>query len=165
MLNKILSIILSIAILISPAARAEDFDIPLPALIQGEVDPGYAISPMKKGQKAPFSGVLLSPGATAEITVRLNSAKDDIRLEVNKVKLEMAALNDLNLEKKRLEYEADLEIIRSNLEFTTKQKDAAIIALEIEKEERPSKTFWFSLGTITGIGLSLTILFAAKELR
>jgi len=62
------------------AYTQESTDLPKVETQQGEIDPGEAISPMKSQQKAPFTGVLLSPKAVATITAKLLSIVERIKL-------------------------------------------------------------------------------------
>jgi|LauGreDrversion4_2_1035121.scaffolds.fasta_scaffold354881_2 biopolymer transport protein ExbD len=80
-MKKIISAVLLFSFFSSNVTYAQDTtDLPRIETQQGEVDPGEAISPMKSQQKAPFTGVLLSPKAVATITAKLSSIAEKIRL-------------------------------------------------------------------------------------
>ena len=57
--------------------------IPVPTLAADEPDPGAAVSPMKKGQTAPFTGTLLSPRAVAAVVAQIETQQQSVVIEVN----------------------------------------------------------------------------------
>lgn len=80
-MKKIISTVLLLSFFCSNVAFGQDAtDLPKVETQQGEVDPGEAISPMKIQQKAPFTGVLLSPKAVASITAKLSTIVERIKL-------------------------------------------------------------------------------------
>ena len=71
---------------ITTSAHAQELELPKVETPEGEADPGEAISPMKMNQKAPFSGVLLSPKALAVITAKLKSVDSKVKLASEEAK-------------------------------------------------------------------------------
>jgi len=59
-------------------------DITLAPLVQGEMDVGDAISPMRMGQRAPFTGVLISNHATAHLLVDRLAMEQQCQIEVTR---------------------------------------------------------------------------------
>jgi hypothetical protein len=163
-MKKIVTLLMSgLMTLNSFTVKAADPLLPQINVPESEVNVGEAISPLRKGQKAPFTGVLLSPAAVASLTVRLSFFQDEIQLEINKIKAEAAAEIQLSVSQKKAEFEADMAIIKANLEFSEKQKDLLQKSLDEEIKNRPSRSTWFSLGILAGTGVTLTILFATRQ--
>jgi len=80
-MKKVISTVLLLSFFFSNVTYGqESADLPKVETQQGEIDPGEAISPMKLQQKAPFTGVLLSPKAVATITARLSTVAERIKL-------------------------------------------------------------------------------------
>ena len=97
MWKRLLSLILCFALLFGtsrPALADNGITFPEVPVVAGEPDVGAAVSPMKKGDKAPFSGVLLSPRAVATIIAQIHATTDQIKIEVDKAKAESKAQCD-----------------------------------------------------------------------
>lgn len=164
MLKYLLVSFLSLSILSRDlVARSQDFELPVPALLEGETDPGRVIAPLRKGQRTPFTGVVLSPQSVAEIIVRLNSLDDEIQIEINRVKAEMMAEMSLRLERQKSQHDADTSVFKANIESLEEQKNILDQTLQNEIKNRPSRSVWFSLGVLGGVGLTIGILFAVSN--
>lgn len=163
MINKIISFFLIISFAFIGPLRAQDWNLPVPTLLEDEIDPGASVSPLKKNQRAPFTGVLLSPMAVALLTTKLNSLDEEIQLELNKLRAELMAEMKLKLDNQKSTYEADISILNSNLESVTAQRQSLYEQLQNEIKNRPSKPLWFSLGVLSGVGLTIGILFAISN--
>lgn len=164
MFKYLLSCVLSISLVSKDlTVFAQDFELPVPVLLEGEPDPGRVISPIRKGQRTPFSGVVLSPQAVATLIVRLNSLDEEIQIEINRVKAEMMAEMSLRLAQQKSSYEADLSIVRANLDSAEAQKNILGDKLQKEIRNRPSRAIWFSLGVLGGVGLTVGVLFAVAN--
>lgn len=148
-----------------PPKGAKD-PLPSPTLVLGEKDPGLAISPMKKGQKAPFTGVLLSPQSSANIIVEFETFQERIQLEVNKaIKQEQAdcqkKVSDLSAQS-----ETDKKILQANID--EKGRTISNLRTEVKKlnddaAARWAPTTWIGLGTAGGILLTVLTAFAISK--
>lgn len=143
--------------------QAQDFELPVPALLEGEPDPGRVIAPIRKGQRTPFTGVVLSPQAVAALVVRLNSWDEEMQLEINRVKAEMMAEMSLRLSQQKSSHDADISVVQANLNSMRGQKGLLEDRLQNEIKNRPSRTVWFSLGVLGGVGLTIGVLFAVAN--
>jgi hypothetical protein len=134
-----------------------------PAPVAGEVDPGNAISPMKKGQTAPFTGVLLSPQAVATITVNLNSIADKIKIEVTKAHGDDKAQCDALVNTIKINADADSK--RLNAQLTASKADNKVITDRLAKAEKsaPNLSLWVGGGVLGGIVLTLVTTFAVGK--
>lgn len=162
--NFIIFLLCGLMIFNPHLVQANGPDLPEITVPSNEDDVGEALSPLRRSQRAPFTGVLLSPAAVAKISVRLRSIDEEIQIEINKIKAEAAAHAEFVISQKKAEFDADMAIIQANLEFCEEQKNALERDLIKEKQSRPSRSLWFSLGILTGAGITLTILFAANQL-
>jgi hypothetical protein len=140
--------------------------LPSPSLLPGEKDPGAAISPMKKGQRAPFTGVLLSPEASANVIVEFETFQERMRLEVDKaIKQEQAdcqkKVSDLDAKSV-----ADKKILKANVDEkgrTITNLNAEIKKLKDEKATEWAPTTWMGIGTAGGILLTVLTAFAISK--
>lgn len=82
----------------------------------GEVDPGEALSPMKSGQKAPFSGVLLSPKAVASIIARLASIGESVKLAESEATARAEEVCRTEKSTMQIRTKADDTILRARIE-------------------------------------------------
>jgi hypothetical protein len=160
-MKKILAVLINISILVqSLPLYADDAVKPgmsalveevAPEVPKAEKDLGAALSPLKKLQIAPFTGVLLSPLAVANLIAELNAKSEEIKIEVDKAKDDA---------KVKFEYEktilqnsciADKKVIEANL--INQQKQVALLdaALRAEIESRPSPAGWAILGLAAGV--------------
>lgn len=123
------------------------------------------VSPMKKGEKAPFDGVLLDAAAAAKIIVDKQEAKRQCEIEIEK---------EVNLTKAK--FTLDLENMRASRDALKKELDARIALKEdhiqfLEKEairnaKKASNTKWWLIGGIAiGIALSVGGAFIIREVR
>ena len=95
-MKRIISFLTCLSIVFSSSAvHADEISLPqTPKPVEGEVDVGAAISPMKKGDKAVFTGLLLSPRAIATMIAQTNALKSQIPIEIQKAKGEEKAQCD-----------------------------------------------------------------------
>jgi len=135
---------------------------PVPQLQLDEPDVGKAISPLKLGQKAPFTGILLSPEAIAVVTSELKTQKQRVELEVNKaVKL---CQND---------YETQLTIAKIDINSTqqiadakqtalVQQNDLLIKRIKVLEDSYVNPTWYIGGGFLGGIGITTAIILLTK---
>ena len=149
MKNGIIASILLLSFLNTNAVRAEELTkLPKIETPYGEIDPGEAISPMKRDQRAPFTGVLLSPKATAKIIVDLNSLEDRVKLEV---KHAVETQNVICLREKNeinIKAEADKNILNASIQ----EKLRTIKLYEEQLKKETNKT---DPGVLVGIGAAV----------
>lgn len=162
----IASLLLASQLSLASTAIADDaVSIPAPPPpVSGEIDVGAAISPMKKGQVAPFTGVLLSPKALATIVVQLNTVPDQIKIEVDKTKAEDKANCDFNVAETKNRLETDKKILQAEVDSANKRVN---ILSDIVKQQEASKSnngLTTGLvgvgGVLVGIGATVLAVFA-----
>ena len=120
------------------------------------------VAAIKKGQRAPFDGILFDKRAEATITAKRESAVKVC--EINK-----------DYELKKLKAQCDFDKRFLTIEKTTAQnkhdslmnlKNAEVKRLEkaLDKATKPDYSrFWFVGGFVAGVGLSIGIFYAAAQ--
>ena len=147
----------------STSAFADNISLPLPKPIPGEVDVGAAVSPMRKGQIAPFTGVLMSPKATASIIVELNSISTKIQIEVNKVKSEDKAYCDSRVNEANITAETRVKIMQATIDFNTKERKILEDRLKREESSSPNVALWAGGGFVIGVATTVLTVFAINK--
>lgn len=135
----------------------------IPDPVPGEVDVGTAISPMKKGRIAPFTGILLSPKATATIIAELNSFNDRIKLEVDHARAEEKALCEFRVAEQKTNCDADKKVLQAQIDARKKEVDALNEALKKERDSRPNTVLWTGLGFGAGLITTVLTVFAVSQ--
>lgn len=139
-------------------------EISLPA---GEPDVGAALSPMKKGQVAPFTGVLLSPMASAIMITQINSLDAQIKIEVDRARAEEQAKSDFKVKEVTITLNADKSILQAHLDERTKEINILTDALKKEESNRSNTPLWMGVGTgvglIVGVGITVLTVFAVGQ--
>ena len=149
MKKGIIASILLICFTTTSMVRAEELTkLPKIETPYGEIDPGEALSPMKRDQRAPFTGVLLSPKAVAKITVDLKSIDDKVKLEVRQATETQVAI--CLREKNEINIKADAD--KSILEASVQEKLRTIKLYEEQLKKESGKP---NPGTVLGIGVAI----------
>jgi hypothetical protein len=159
----IVSIILLLAMLFTSVARAEKPAFPSVELLPGEPDIGAAISPMKKGQVAPFTGVLLSPKAVATIVAELNSFDDRIKIEIDKVHGEEKAQCEYAVNDVKIKADADAKIAQAK--FEENEKRIKVLEDTIKEQQASSSDPLLYGGLGFGLGVAATVLIVYATAR
>lgn len=128
-----------------------------------EPDPGEAISPMRKGNRAPFTGVLLSPRAMAKILVDIKTAQERVAIEVDKAKAECEANCDKKASDKAASCEADKKIAEATIEQNIKEIQSLNKELKDLRDDQPNVYLWTGLGVLAGIGVSVLAVYAVSQ--
>lgn len=150
----------------SPDPDPRPLDILPPSLLPGEKDPGLAMSPMKKKQRAPFTGVLLSPSAVANIIVEYETIEERIHVEVMKTISESKADCEKQLTDKKIKHEADKKIMQASInskDLMIKSLDAEVKRLNDEKNAKWHPGAWIGIGAASGIALTVLTAFAISK--
>lgn len=133
---------------------------PVPALQPNEAPVGSVISPMKKGQVAPFTGLLLSPSAVADIIVQLQNAQNETDIQVKRAVETQKAQDQLVIDNQNSAY----QYLKTTSDLIIKNQDAKIAALtkKIVEEEKskPNLPLWIGGGFLGGVVVSVLTVFA-----
>jgi hypothetical protein len=164
--KQFLSFLLCIILLTTPKIVLADEPVSLPSVIvpTGEKDVGAAISPMKKGEKAPFTGVLLSPVAVATIIAQQHTEASVVKIEVDKAVAESDARCTFKVNEQQATRVADKQVLQAQLDSKTKQLLSVEAALqEKSKGSTISPGVWIGIGAVGGIGFTLLTTFLVSR--
>jgi len=165
MWKKFVSILLCFVITFCHSSNvfADDVKLPTITVPADEADVGNALSPMKKGEKAPFTGVLLSPRAIATIITQINSSQAQIDIEIWRARAEERATSEFKLSEQKIKLETDGKILQIQLD--ARQKEIAVLNEQLKKEQASqiSRPFWTSVGAVGGVVVSILIVFGVSS--
>ena len=152
MFKKALSLALVCSITLRTIAVHADTEIPSPHTpVAGELDVGAAVSPMKKGQIAPFTGVLLSPKAVATIIAELDAVPQKVKIEVDKARGEEKAQCDFKVNEVKANAASDKKVADAKLEENAKRLKALEDQIKKEENSRPNLGVWVGVGFVGGV--------------
>ena len=144
-MKKFISLILIIVMTLSSASYA---------------DVAPAITPLKKGQIAPYSGVLFSPEAGAYVVTELESIPEKVKIETEAAVKEAEAKKNFRISEIQSQCKTDKGILEADL--STQKKINEILQGDIEKLEKnaPNKPLIFGAGFLGGVLFTLATVFA-----
>lgn len=150
------SAVLAAHLLVSPFAAAEGTSVPLGDTV---------ISPLRKDQPAPFTGVLFSPRAAATMVTDVATLGDKVTLEVNKAVGDVTARKDFEIKEAAAAARADKAILQAGVEA----RDARIKALqddlrasEAARAAAPNRSTWAGVGFVGGLLVTLATVFVVN---
>jgi hypothetical protein len=150
--------------LVFPAASFADPPVP-------ETEPDTSVEEastpkvtgVKKGEKAPYNGVLLNTAAAAKIFAEKEYSGKECELRIN-----------FEVQKEMLRMKLLLDTANIGLE-ATKQKYNSILSIKDKEIERLSKiastrpndysTYWAVGGVVVGIVLSIAVVYGVNEIK
>tara|TARA_R100000951_G_scaffold101905_1_gene93778 strand:- start:582 stop:1031 length:450 start_codon:yes stop_codon:yes gene_type:complete len=120
------------------------------------------IAAIKKGQKAPYNGILLDKTAEATITAKRESAvkicEIDKNYTVKKLKTEC------NFNKRLLTIEKEADKKRYNNLMALKNAEVKRLETTLKKLQKPDYSkLWFVGGFVAGVSLSIGIFYTAAQ--
>ena len=123
---------------------------------------GEKVADLKKGQKAPFSGVLMSEGLASKLYLdsKFSPKQCDIKIE------EKISESILTCDRKLKILDSKLDIQKEKFSTIIKLKDNRIDFLEERWSPSPwyeSGEFWFSVGLFSGIILTAVAGYALGQ--
>lgn len=134
---------------------------PSPDRVPGEPDVGPAVSPLRWGQKAPFTGVLLSPEAIAKIIADVKATPAAIEIEVQRERKVQQALADHRVEQARIVADADRKVLEAQLEFSRRENTLLLERLEEVESDQPNMALWVGGAFVGGVVVTLVTTLAA----
>ena len=112
---------------------------------------------IESGEPAPFSGRLFNDEASQLIADQIADATDRCQIELDyQIGLALAEKEE-EIRKLKSSHKFEVQI----LEAEVKAKEVRIEGLE-QLKTPPKKKFWFSLGLISGIGITIAIAQAVN---
>ena len=163
MTNKCTAIICAFLLVWSPMiAYAEDTPVPPPAKVDlSKVNLGK-VSQLRKGQHAPFSGILLSDEAAARLFGDIKFSERECQLRLSR---------ELKINTLQLTSQLDAFKLRLDVETT---RSTALLAVKderikfLEKNWRPtpwyeSGEFWLVVGVVSGVLITVGAGYAIGQ--
>lgn len=140
--------------------------VPIPSAVPGEKDPGAAISPMKKGQRAPFTGVLLSPTAVATIITMYATLPETIAVEKDMAVAQCQAKCDHTVADGQASCNTRVSVKDAELKRVG-DENAKLRKTVSDLESKQSKVWpayvWAGIGAVGGIGLTLGVVYLTHQ--
>lgn len=133
-----------------------------PDRVPGEPDIGPAISPMKWGQKAPFTGVLLSPIAIATIIAELNAVDKLVAIELERERRTQEAETEFRVEQVRIVLEADKKILLARAEAREEETKLLNERLKKAEDNTTNTALWLGGGFVSGVLVTVLTTFAVS---
>jgi hypothetical protein len=136
------------------------------AMTLDEPDIGAVISPLRKGQIAPYTGTLFSPRAAGSIIAQIDAQKQQIVIEVQHAREVEQANCTFKLSEATTHYNADKKISDAKLE--ERNKRIVILSEQLKQEEnnRTNTSLWVGLGAgggfIAGVGITVLTIYAVN---
>jgi hypothetical protein len=149
--------------IVAAAARGEQVSR---AMTLNEPDIGAVISPLRKGQIAPYTGTLFSPRAAGSIITQIDAQKQQIIIEVQHAREVEQANCTFKLSEATTHYNADKKISDAKLE--ERNKRIVILSEQLKQEEnnRTNTSLWVGLGAgggfIVGVGITVLTIYAVN---
>lgn len=124
--------------------------------------PPATITPLSKGQPAPYLGVLFSPEAVAQVVAEKDAAERRLLLAIQH-QVDLDAVQ-LKFEKDTLTTtcNADKEILQAQVDDGKRQVD--ILNDQLKKQTGgPGAPVWIGLGAVGGVVLTVITVFAVSQ--
>lgn len=122
------------------------------------------IASIKKGQVAPFSGILLDRKAEATMAAKRESAVKICEIDKNYTIKKLKSECDFN--KRILTIQKDSDKKKHNALMDLKKAEVKRLEIALKKSQKPDYSrLWFVGGFVAGIGLSVGIFKIAVEIR
>lgn len=130
----------------------------VPALADGEA----TVTPLAKGQPAPYEGVLLSPDAVANIMAEKDEADEREKLAVQHQADVDAANTKYQIDVLNAKCLADATVLRAELDDNKKQVN--LLTDQLKKNSgSTSTTTWIGVGAVGGVVVTLLTVFIVSK--
>jgi hypothetical protein len=120
------------------------------------------ITPLRRGQKAPYSGVLMTPKATATIVANADTEREKISIEVQHALAEADTKRKFEVNETTTKCTADKGVLQASID----EKNARIKIVEEElskASDPPSRTTWAGIGFVGGVVTTVLIIFGVSR--
>ena len=152
MLNKIISLILCFGLCYAPVCLANN-NVPIP---------NGRITGIEEGKKAPYSGILLDTIAAARVFTDKKYVEEQSKLKLEYELGKQKAKLDLTIQSQK----ASLDALRDKHNSLMKLKDDEIKRLsDIASGKKDYSTWWAVGGVLTGIALTIAVVYAVDPGR
>ena len=121
------------------------------------------VVPLHKDDPAPFTGVLMDPKTAAKIVAdkEFEDSKCELLIQDEKTKQERKCV----FEKGSLKLSLDSEVEQNKILVSLQEKEIVRLNELLKKEPPVMGPLWFVSGAVAGIILSVSIFYAAVQIR
>ena len=120
------------------------------------------IAAIKRGQTAPFDGILLDKQAEAIITAKKETVVKICDIEKNYIKKKAEA--DCKYSNSKLKISLEVNKVKYNQLMEIKNSEVRRLSVALKNSQKPDYSrLWFVGGFIAGVGLSIGIFYAAAQ--
>lgn len=121
------------------------------------------ISPLSKGQVAPWSGVLFSNEAAAEVAATYSSIPERIKIEREDEKARCDAKCKKTVSDTIAEFDRKLSISSARVDSLTAEKKQLSELLREEEKKKTNTVLWTGLGFGSGVVLTIITVYAVSQ--
>ncbi len=116
---------------------------------------------LKKNQKVPFPGTLLDAEAIAEILAKTKKLKEELKIKLTQQKEKLKIQHDMKYNLLKV----DISALQKRSDEIIKLKNEELTRLQkmVFKPKRDLTILWFTIGVAIGVGSTIGIAFAIKE--
>lgn len=158
---------LLLASFICPAiAHAEDASPPKeqPVAVDfSEIEGPEVITPVQKGQPAPFAGILFSPRAAAVVGTEIASHPEKLKIEVDAAVKKAEAQKDFKYNELNTTCTSDKSQLQARIEANEKRIKILEKDLQDAIDDAPNRFVWLGIGAGAGIALTVVTVFAVSQ--
>lgn len=163
MKKKIISLLLLTSIMLPRTVFAQEVNLATEEAHDEYTDKSL-VAPLAKGKRAPFTGLLLTPRASAEVITKIDSFDRLIALEVQRVTDDLNAKHDFEVKELKSSFKADKDVLTSDVNRLSGQLKGCESIARMTPEEPPSRTTWAGVGFLSGIIATSLTIFAVQSL-
>lgn len=114
------------------------------------------VTPLNRGQVAPWSGVLFSNSAAAEVAAMYKTLPEKIKIERNNEKKKCDAECEKSVSDMIARHDRELEVLRARNDTLTSENNRTKELLIKQEKERTNTVIWTGIGF--GAGLVITTI-------
>ena len=161
--NKVVAVFMTAAFTLSSVAAGQQHQESIQVQPTTSASGVVAISPLRKGQPAPFSGVLFTPRAAASVATEINTFRDRLKIETTSAVASAEAKKDFKYEEAAAACKADKGMLSATI--MSERERSIFLEKEVQrlKDETPSKAMWVGAGALGGVTLTLLTVFAVSR--
>jgi len=162
MLKKLIAIVLTATVLCTSTSASAQKS----STISPEADQTARISPLRKGNPAPFTGVLFSPKATATVIAELESFDEKMKIEVDKAVRDVISKKQFELNESESRCITSKTILQAEIDTKSariKRLSKDVADAQSAAANPPSRVLWAGLGVIVGAVTTVLITFAVNQ--
>jgi len=153
MLRKFVSLLVAIALVCASLPCLADPPAAPTAPVMLYVPP--IITPLTKGQPAPFAGVLLTPEAVAKVIAEAQDCPKRIKVEADHARDVQKAEDDKVLADAKADAERDAKVLQAGI--TSRDGQIKDLTMALQKSESARKNNWLWVGGGALVGVLVTI--------